>query len=109
VSRKPSNSKSGLDRITVLNEVSASQYLKVCGELLSSLDYKLSVRNVYSRSINDNGWVCPGGLTAVRTQGLIKSAIWTVKEIKKRAESGDAEAQVIIENIDSIVRNSHQK
>lgn len=106
MSRKPNNSKSGLDRITVLNEVSASQYLKVCGELVPSSTYKLGV---YSRSVNDNGWVCPGGLSAVRTQGLIKSAIWTVKEIKKRAESGDSEAQMIIENIDSIVRHSHEK
>jgi hypothetical protein len=42
-------------------------------------------------------------LEEVKTQGLIKSATWAIRAIKKRAESGDVEAQIIIQNLTDII------
>lgn len=104
MSRKPLNSKSGLDRIAVLNGDSASQYIKVC-ESSTVTEFK---PGVYSRSVNDNGWTCPSGIDAVKTQGLVKSLAWTIRTIKKRASEGDAESQVILDNLDGIIKNAAQ-
>jgi hypothetical protein len=100
MSRRPSNSKGGLDRLAVLNGDSAGQYVRVCEDAVSTVEFK---PGVYSRSVNDNGWACPRGLEEVKTQGLIKSAAWAIRAIKKRAESGDAEAQIIIQNLNEII------
>ena len=100
MSRRPSNSKSGLDRLAVLNGESAKQYVQFCEENISSIEFK---QGVYSRSVNNNGWACPKGLDEVKTQGLIKSAAWAIRAIRKRAEAGDAEAQIIIQNLSEII------
>lgn len=100
MARRPSNSKSGLDRLAVLNGESAKNYVKVCENTSVEIEFK---QGVYSRSVNDNGWACPSGLTDIKTQGLIKSATWAIHAIRKRAEAGDAEAQIIINNLNDII------
>ncbi len=100
MSRRPSNSKCGLDRLAVLNGESAGQYVRVCEDSVGTVEFK---PGVYSRSVNDHGWACPRGLEEVKTQGLIKSATWAIRAIKKRAESGDVEAQIIIQNLTDII------
>jgi hypothetical protein len=103
MSRRPCNSKLGLDRLAVLNGESAKQYVKVCEDNISDTEFK---GGVYSRSVNDNGWAYPRGLEEVKTQGLIKSAAWAIRAIKKRAEAGDVEAQIIIQNLTDIIGHS---
>jgi hypothetical protein len=101
MSRKPVNAKSGLDRLAVLNSESATHYIKTCEGSAGTVAFKAGV---YARSVNDNGWTCPRAIDDIKTQGLIKSVTWTVHTLRRRAESGDAEAQVIIKNIESIIK-----
>lgn len=103
MSRKPVNSKAGLDRIAVLNGDSAAEYVRICEEQIGSVTSK---PGVYSRSINDNGWANPSGLRGVKTQGLVKSMAWTIRDIKRRAEEGDAEAQIVVQNLEAIIKKS---
>lgn len=105
MARRASNSKSGLDRISVLNGDSAGNYIRITENSIASLSFK---QGVYSRSVNDNGWACPSGLDDVKTQGLIKSAAWAIRAIKKRASLGDAEAQIIVQNLEAIIRNASE-
>jgi hypothetical protein len=101
MSRKPINAKSGLDRLAVLNGESATHYVKACEGSAGKVSFKAGV---YSRSVNDNGWTCPLAIDDIKTQGLIKSVTWTVHTLRRRAANGDAEAQVIIKNIESIIK-----
>lgn len=101
MSRKPVNAKAGLDRLSVLNGDSATQYVKTCESSAGAVSFKAGV---YARSVNDNGWACPRAIDDIKTQGLVKSMAWTVHALRRRAENGDAEAQVIIKNINEIVK-----